>query len=94
MISRHRLNERLCACQFAQRDAEVICIVEGVHQVSVEGVDVCEFGEGIECRLEFLDELLGGELYFACVEGADTTDLEAASSVQSVLVLASQGWRR
>ena len=48
----------------------------------MERVDVGELGEGIERGLQFLDELLRGELDFARVEGTDTADLEAASSVR------------
>jgi hypothetical protein len=83
MIPRHRLDERLGAREFSQGDAEVVGVVEGVHEVAVEGVDVGEFGEGVEGCLELFDELLAGELDFASVEVADAADFEAASSVGS-----------
>lgn len=82
MVTSHRFNERLCTRKFSKCDSEVIGIIERVHQIAVEGVDIGEFGERVERRLKLFGKLLSCEFDFACVESTDTTDFEAASSVQ------------
>jgi hypothetical protein len=76
------LDQRLGGRQLTKRDAEVVCIVEGVEQIAVERVDILQAGEGIDRLCEALGEGLGGVLDLTGVEGSDTADLEACTNLR------------
>ena len=59
----------------------MIRIVQCVHKVFVEWVNVLESWEAIENCLEFLREGLGGEFDLSCVEASDTRNFEASSDL-------------
>jgi hypothetical protein len=52
----------------AQGDFEVVSVVEGVHEIAMERMDVLESREAIEDGLELLGERLRGVLDFPGVE--------------------------
>lgn len=85
MISGNRLNQCLGACKLAECDAEVVGVVERVHQIAVERVDVRQLGEVGERCFQFLNELLSCEFDFTRVEVSDTADLEARTTVECLV---------
>lgn len=62
------LDQVLSGGQLTEGDAEVVCIVEGVEQILVEGVDVGETRETIEDGLDFFGKGFAGELDLAHVK--------------------------
>lgn len=71
VVTSDLLNKMLRSRELAEGDAEVVGVVEGVHEGAVEGVDVLETGEGLEDGTQFLGEGLLGELDLAEVEVCD-----------------------
>jgi hypothetical protein len=62
------LNQLLRSRQLREGYPEVICIVEGVEEIAVEGMDVLKFWEAVEDGLQFLREGLGSVFDLARVE--------------------------
>lgn len=53
------LNQCLCPCQLSKGYFEVVRIVQCVHQIAMEGVDIGELWEAIKDGSEFFGEGLG-----------------------------------
>lgn len=68
IVASDLLDKMLRGGELAEGDAEVVGVVEGVHERAVEGVDVLETGEGLEDGAQFLGEGLLGELDLTKVE--------------------------
>jgi hypothetical protein len=62
------LNQLLRSRQRGQCYPKVIGIVEGVHKIAVERVDVLQFWEAIEDGLQLVGEGLGRESDFSSIE--------------------------
>ena len=81
------VHDRLCLVAMAQGKLVMVTIVEHVHQVSVEGVDIVELGKAIDDARKFLVDGLLHELYFAHVELANALNLEALAHLSGRLAL-------
>jgi len=81
IIAIDSLNQSLCCGNLAERYPEVVCIVEGIHEIFVERVNVCQLREAIEDSLELFAKSLGGEFDFSNIEGSYTINLEAATDL-------------
>jgi hypothetical protein len=46
----------------------MVCIVQRVHEIPVEGVDICKFGKAIEDRLQLFRKGFSSIFDLACVE--------------------------
>ena len=71
----------------AEGELVVIAVVEHVHQVGVEGVDVVQLREPLDDSCQLLIDSLLHELDFAHVELADSLDLEALTDLGRRLTL-------
>ena len=69
----------LCGRQLAERNSEMVRIVEGVQQITVKRMDIIQSRECLEDRSDLFRNRLLGELDFSGVEAPDTADLEATS---------------
>jgi hypothetical protein len=64
----------------AQSQLIVITIVENVHEIGVEGMDVVQLGELLDDSVQFFIDRSLHELDLAHVELSDSCDLEASSN--------------
>lgn len=60
----------------------MVCIVQSVEQIAVERVDIDEARECLDCARKALGKSFGCVLYFARVESANSTDLEARADLR------------
>lgn len=72
VISRYGFDQSLRGGQGAECYSEMVCIVQCVHEIFVERVNVLEAWEAIEDCLEFFGESLCSVLDFSCVKCCGT----------------------
>ena len=65
----------------------MVSIVENVHQVSIEGVDVVQLGEAVDDATEFLIHRFLHEFDLSHVELADSLDFETLTDLSRRLAL-------
>ena len=78
VVARHAVDEVFGGVDLPQRQLVVVLVVENVHEIGVERVDVVQLGELGHHRRQPVVERLLGELYLLRVELPDAGDLEVA----------------
>jgi hypothetical protein len=68
IVSRYDLDEMFCGRQLPEGYSEVVCIVESVEEVFVEGMDVLQAGEAVQDEGKLLSECFLRELDLSGVE--------------------------
>mmetsp|Transcript_14775 Transcript_14775/g.32614 ORF Transcript_14775/g.32614 Transcript_14775/m.32614 type:complete len:267 (+) Transcript_14775:1428-2228(+) len=77
IVLRKARNQVLSSVHLSQGELEVVSVVQDVHKVCVEGVDVVQAGEVLQHRAQFLANRLLREFDLTHVEVADARDLVA-----------------
>lgn len=81
IVAGDRFDEVLCRRDLAKGNLEMVRIVKSVEKISVERVDVVEYGEGLLNAAELFAEGLLCELDLPGVETSDSADLETSSDL-------------
>lgn len=91
VVARDGLDESFRSRELTKSNSEVIRIVEGVEQIAMERMDICQARESLDGGGETFGEGFGGVLDFTSVKGADSADLEACANLRALLESADSG---
>lgn len=89
VITRDCLNQGLGCGELTKSNPEVIRIVERVQQITMERMDICKAGEGLNGGGEALGEGFGGVLDFSGIKSTNSANLEASSNLNEVSTIST-----
>ena len=81
IVPRNGLDKVFGRRKLAKGDAEMVCIIEGIEEIFVEGMYILQTGKAIEDKGDFFREGLLCVFDFACVEASYSTDFESRSDL-------------
>jgi len=87
VVTGDAISDRFSLVTMTESELVMIFIVQHVHQISVEGVNIVQFGETIDNRSQFLIDRFLHKLDFTHVEFANSLDFETLAHLCGRLAL-------